>query len=202
MIAIQPELLMRWSDEDYVLDLAPLQGSWTVDQYLRLTDQSNRIIEYVDGTIEVIVMPTRYHQKIVGLLYRLFFAFVEPRGTVLFSPFRLRTAATKFREPDLLLVLDADDPRNQDEHWEGADLVVEVVSPDKLERDTHTKRLEYAQAGIPEYWIVHPNQQQITLLRLDGTHYVEHGIFSRGDLATSVLLPGFAVDVNAVLDAD
>ena len=40
-----------------------------------------------------------------------------------------------FREPDLLLLCDGDDARYQDRYWLGADLVVEVVSPDRPERD-------------------------------------------------------------------
>jgi hypothetical protein len=37
---------------------------------------------------------------------------------------------------------------------------------------------------------------------LQGDAYVEHGVFARGAQATSALLPGFAVDVIAVFDAD
>ena len=50
------------------------------------------------------------------------------------------------------------DPRCQDRYWLGADLVVEVVSPDRPERDLVDKRIDYAvrQAGIPEYWVVDP----------------------------------------------
>lgn len=39
------------------------------------------------------------------------------------------------------------------DYGSGVNLVLEVVSPDDLD-----KRLEYTQAGIPEYWIVNPNQ--------------------------------------------
>jgi len=39
------------------------------------------------------------------------------------------------------------------------------------------------------------------VLRLAGTAYVEHGVFTRGTSATSVLLEGFTVAVAAVLDA-
>jgi Uma2 family endonuclease len=54
------------------------------------------------------------------------------------------------------LLLDVNDPRNQNAFWLGADLVVEIVSPDDVERDIVIKRADYAEAGIPEYWIVNP----------------------------------------------
>ena len=122
-------------------------------------------------------------------------------GVILYSPLRLRIRPRKFREPDLLLLLDARDPRRQDRYWLGADLVVEIVSPDKPERDLVEKRFDYAEGGIPEYWIVNPLDQTITVLRLDGDEYAEHGVFRRGEQATSALLADFSVAVSAVFDA-
>ena len=84
--------------------------------------------------------------------------------------------------------------------WEGADLVMVVVSPDDPERDRVTKRVEYARAGIPESWIVDPMDGIITVLRLEGEAYVEHGIFPRGQTATSAALAGFSVDVTESLE--
>ena len=47
---------------------------------------------------------------------------------------------------------------------------MEVVSSgdEDRRRDLKTKRDEYALAGIPEYWIVDPELDQITVLTLDG----------------------------------
>jgi Uma2 family endonuclease len=63
-------------------------------------------------------------------------------------------------------------------------------------RDLVTKRKEYARAGIPEYWIVDPREERVLVLRLEGKCYKIHGDFSKGQAASSVLLPGFSVDVN------
>jgi hypothetical protein len=40
------------------VDLEALQGLWTEEQYLALTNQTNRLIEFTDGVIEVLPMPT------------------------------------------------------------------------------------------------------------------------------------------------
>lgn len=95
----------------------------------------------------------------------------------------------------------ATDPRYQDAYWLGADLVVEIVSPDRPERDIEEKPHDYAESGIPEYWIVNPLDTTITVLTLDDGAYTLHGIFSRGEKATSRLIAGFSVDVNTVFDA-
>ena len=179
-----------------------LQGLWTQDQYLAITAACNHLLEFTDGAIEVLPMPTRRHQAILRALFLAFFDFVPDRGgEVFFAPLRLRIRDGKFREPDLLLVRDADDPRNQDAYWLGADLVLEVVSPDSPARDLRVKRQDYAEAGIPEYWIANPLDQTITVLALSGAAYLEHGVFALGERAVSAILPGFGVEVARVLDA-
>ncbi len=188
--------------DDLVLDLLPLQGHWSEEQYLWLTDDTNRLIEWTDGYIEVLPMPTDKHQSILQFLFLAFLTLVQSlHGKVQFAPLRVRIHDRKYREPDLLLVVDAADPRRQDRYWLGADLVLEVVSPDKPERDLVDKRHDYAEACIAEYWIVDPQTGTITVLTLDGDTYAEHGVFAHGASATSALLPSFAVDVNAVFDA-
>lgn len=189
--------------DDLVLELLPPQGEWSEDAYLWLTDHTGRLIEFTDGYIEVLPMPTDEHQTMLLFLYELLLAFLRPRGgKVLVAPMRLRIRERKYREPDILLVRSADDSRRQNRFWLGADLVVEIVSPDKPERDLVEKRGDYAEAQVPEYWIINPQRETITVLRLAGTAYVEHGVFGRGTLATSVLLEGFDVSVDAMLDAD
>jgi Uma2 family endonuclease len=184
------------------VSFSPLQGMWTEEQYLALTDLTRHLIEFTDGTIEVLPMPTDKHQAIIALLYELLTAFLRPRGgRALFAPLRLQVRPGKQREPDILLVRDAGDPRRQNRFWLGADLVVEVVSPDDPERDTVEKVADYAEAGVPEYWIVNPEAETITVLSLQGEAYATHGIFRRGDQAASALLAGFTVDVSAALDA-
>jgi Uma2 family endonuclease len=198
-----PALKLVWEDDGLEIDLLPLQGLWTEEQYLRLTDQTNRFIEFTEGSVEVLPMPTRKHQAISRFLFLAFLASVQRLGgTVFYAPLRVRVAPGRFREPDLVLLLDVNDPRNQNAFWLGADLVVEIVSPDDVERDTVIKRADYAEARIPEYWIVNTEEKTITVLKLDNGVYIAHGVFHRGQTATSVLLEGFTVSVDAVCDAE
>jgi Uma2 family endonuclease len=184
------------------LDLMPLQGLWTEAQYLGLTNQTNHLIEFSDGEIEVLPMPTSSHQVILLLLYELFKAFLQPAGgKILVAPLRLQVRPGKFREPDILMLCNASDPRYQDAFWLGADIVVEIVSPDRPERDTEQKPLDYAEAGIPEYWIVNPLDTTITILILEGSAYQAFGVFRRGQRAHSRLLNGFSVSVDQIFDA-
>jgi Uma2 family endonuclease len=189
--------LGRW-----LLEVLPKQGCWSEEEYLWLTERTNRLVEYTDGYLEVLPVPTDKHQSVLEFLYVLFIAFVHPRGGKMhLAGIRLKVSKDRFRGPDLLLVKDAQDPRRQNRFWTGADLSLEVVSKDKPARDLVEKRNEYAMCGVPEYWIVNPQDENITVLKLDQGTYVEHGVFHRGNVATSLILPGFTVNVDAVFDA-
>jgi Uma2 family endonuclease len=199
--APEMQLLLRGRESD--IDIELLQGTWSEEQYLRLTDGINVLLEFTDGVIEVLPMPSDNHQSVLEFLFFAFRALMQQiGGKARFSPLRIQIRPGKYREPDIMLVLDANDPRRQNRFWLGADLVVEVVSPDKPERDTEAKRHDYAEASIPEYWIVNPTEETITVLALQGDAYATHGVFGRGTVATSVLLEGFAVVVDDVLNAE
>ena len=154
-------------------ELLPAQGQWSEAAYLWLTDHTSRLIEFTDGYLEVLPMPTDEHQTMLLLLYELLVAFVRPRGgTVLVAPLRLKIRDGTYREPDIVVVRSARAPRRQNRFWLGAALVVEVVSPDKPERDLVDKRSAYAEVQIPEYWMVSPQSETIAVLCLEGRTYV------------------------------
>jgi Uma2 family endonuclease len=189
--------------KDLLEEILPPQGSWSEEEYLVLTDHRNRLVEFTDGFLEVLPMPTDKHQSVLQFLFLVFHGFAGSRGgKVQFAPLRLRIRPGKFREPDLLLLLLAADPRRQNRFWLGADLALEVVSEEKPERDLIDKRGDYAEGRVPEYWIVNPQTETITVLRLSGDAYEEVGIYRRGQSAASVLLQGFSVAVAAVFDAN
>ena len=190
-------------DEEHIFDTLPNQGNWTEEEYLRLTDSTNRFVEFTDGFLEPLPMPTQKHQIVLKFLFFALHAYLDPRGgKVLFAVLRLRLRPGQIREPDLLAVRDAHDLRCEDRYWLGADWLAEVVSKDKPARDLVQKKREYAQAGIPEYWIVNPLNETVIVYQLKSKRYVRHGLFRRGQKATSALLRGFALDVTAMFDAD
>jgi Uma2 family endonuclease len=192
----------RAREKKFLLELLPDQGTWSDEDYLWLTDHTTRLVELSDGFLELLPMPTDKHQSILEFLFLLFHGCLTPLGgKVHLAPMRLRVRAGKFREPDLLLLLDAKDPRRENRFWTGADLVLEVVSKDNPERDLIQKRNDYAQARIPEYWIVNPLNETILVFHLKGKKYQQSGPFARGNKAASRILD-FSVNVDEVFDAE
>jgi len=166
MATIEPTLASRRPLASRLCDVLPPQGAWSDEAYLWLTDHSRRLIEFTDGHVQELPMPTDTHQAVLAFLHVLFRAYIKPRGgVVMFSALRMRIREGKFREPDLLLLQDRSDPRRRDRFWLGADLVVEVVSPDDPGWDLVEKRADYAEGGVPEYWIVDPRDGRVGAAR-------------------------------------
>ncbi len=182
----------------------PQQGEWTAEDYLARSFEG--LVEFVDGTLEFLPTVTPIHQDIQMFLYHRLLAVIAGKMNwkVYPAPLRLVIGLTRHREPDLMLVRPEHVP-DRGRPVIGADLVLEVVSGDRQDRlrDLVEKRRDYASIHIPEYWIVDPETETITVLTLPAgqTEYTEHGVFRIGEIATAVLLPGFDVDVTACFAA-
>jgi Uma2 family endonuclease len=186
-----------------VARLFPPQGGWSEEDYLNLP--GSRLAEFDHGRVEVLDMPSELHQFLVAFLYRALLAYVTERrlGTVLFAPMPVKLWEGKLREPDVLFMRREHAARRHGSYWRGADLVMEVMSPDDPRRDKETKRREYAQAGIPEYWLVDPVAQAVTVFALpeNADGYAVQGVWGAGGRAESASLPGFAVAVDELFAA-
>lgn len=77
---------------------------------------------------------------------------------------------------------------------------MEVVSEDSKDhkREYETKLLDYAEAKIAEYWIADPQRRTVIVHQFHGDCYEVHGQYSAGEQATSLFLPGFAIDIAAL----
>ena len=183
--------------------LFPSQGDWSESDYLAL--DTNRLVELVDGKLQVLPMPSMLHQLIVEFLHDALKTFVRKHrlGQVFFAPLPVRIRKDTLREPDVIFASRERLGQPEDKRLDGADLVMEVVSPDdgSHERDYEKKRADYAARKIPEYWIVDPQTERIIVLVLKGKQYRVHGEFAPEQQATSVLLDGFSVDVAEVFAA-
>lgn len=186
-----------------IATLFPDQGRWSVEEYLAFSAE-RPLVELANRQVEVLPVPTDRHQRILDALFVLLLAFVRERGGIVRTAgIRLQVASDVFRQPDIVLLTAARKQLKGEEFWTAADLAVEVVSggPSDRVRDLVTKRREYAAAGIPEYWIVDPERDTVTVLRLEGDDYMDR-VWRRGEVAESQLLTGFHVAVAEVLDAE
>ena len=195
----QPVESVRGEPVWEIARLFPAQGDWTEEAYFSI--ESTRLVELVDGCLEFLPMPTKFHQRIVQFVCNLIAQFVRGGvgGEVFFAPLPLRLWPGRIREPDIVYLGPASNVRDED-YPQRADLIVEVISKgaQARKRDLEDKQADYARARIPEYWIIDPENRQITVLVLQGDAYRTHGVFGSDDKATSELLPGLTMVVNQV----
>ena len=154
---------------------APPHTPMTFDEFLAWADEDTKA-EWVDGEVEFYMAAAIKHQRIKAFLMQILYLFVRLRkiGEVFDAPtlMRLRSRPSG-REPDILFVARKNMGRLTPTYLDGpADLVIEIVSPESVERDRVRKFAEYEQGGVREYWLIDPDAQTAEFYQLkpDG-HY-------------------------------
>ena len=184
-----------------IAELFPYQGDWTEADYLEVTASTNHLIELSDGRLEFLPVPSERHQRVVTyLLVRLYsFVLEQKLGVVLVAPLKVKLWDGKIREPDIVFMREENADKRGEQVWQGADSVVEVISPDDPKRDTEDKFQEYAKAGITEYWLIDPRDNSLTLYTLpEGAESYKELETLTSDEACSQLLEGFCVEVDSL----
>ncbi len=122
-------------------------------------------LELIFGRMYVSPSPTRLHQIVVLLLWRILDRIAQQHGgQALAAPLDVMLADHSVVQPDVLY-LSAERRDRAGERVEGApDLVVEVLSPATVQRDRGEKLQLYAASGIREYWLVDAEAQQVEFL--------------------------------------
>ena len=151
------------------------------EEYLNYNDGTDGRYELVLGKLEIINPPTVRHFLIAKFLERVFDAEIKQQYDWLcFREAGIRTGWQKSRLPDLFIVdksmalelLDSSAVFQTTPY-----LIVEIVSPESKTRDYRYKRSEYAALEVPEYWIVDPQENKVTVLVLNEGLY-EESIFT------------------------
>ncbi|GIV21031.1 MAG: restriction endonuclease [Armatimonadota bacterium] len=169
------------------------------EEFLQQLDEDT-LAEWVDGEV-VFLSPARLeHQLIADFLTAVMGAFVSHQGTgqVISAPFQMRLLQTeRGREPDILFVAKENLHRLRDTHLEGgADLVVEITSPESLIRDRGEKFAEYELEGIPEYWVIDPDAHRVDFFVLGEDGRYERRYEDSDGVYDSEVLKGFRIPVR------
>ncbi|MFN4280585.1 Uma2 family endonuclease [Thermosynechococcus sp.] len=182
---------------------------FTFAEFLDYNTEDSRI-ELEEG--EIIIMPagSPLHIQIIRFLFTIIEAYIKANNLPLEifpGGIGVRTGIRTSREPDLCIL--------HREDWEALRkqnplsavverpplLVIEVVSPGAVnrERDYHTKRREYAEMGIPEYWIIDPEERKVTICLLVGQSY-EITEVQKQTVIRSNLLPKLVLTAEELFD--
>lgn len=168
---------------------------FTYSDYLLLPDNGKRY-EILEGELLMSPAPNAKHQTTLIRLVRILSAYVEKNilGQVFIAPFDVVISKNDVVQPDLIFIPTKNEFKIKSSHMEGApDLVVEIVSPGSAQRDRIIKRKIYALHGVKEFWLVHPEKEQIQILRLEKGDFKRIAELKREDILTSPLLSGLEI---------
>jgi Uma2 family endonuclease len=183
----------------------------TLDEYLTYDDGSDRRYELVKGELQPMGLGTGKHGAIIKRLEKLFDGQIElaqqpwialATAVGLQSP-RIDRWDT-VRIPDLsVLTLEQWDSLQSREAVIRLNeppplLVVEVVSESTKSTDYRAKRAEYSVLDIPEYWIVDPLLNQVTICTLLEGWY-EATVYKGQDEIASPVFSTIALTVENIL---
>jgi Uma2 family endonuclease len=129
--------------------------------------------EWVDGEVVFLTSFGRVHQQTLLFLGTLLSLFSQTHhlGSVSQFGYGMRLA-NSLRTPDILFVSQANLERVTEDYLDGpADLAIEIISDDSIQRDRRDKLKEYREAGVKEYWIIdpRPGKQRADFYCLDET---------------------------------
>jgi|SRR6185312_14472328 len=172
--------------------------------------QFDERVELIKGKIfKMSLAPSRSHQEIsIAMTVKLATYLKGKPGKVYAAPFDVRLPRTSnddaaiynVVQPDICVICDLS--KLDDRGCIGApDIVVEILSPGNNKKELGNKYEVYQEAGVKEYWIIHPSERTFLKYSLD-----DEGLFQPsklligGDGLTSVALPGFVMDINEIFE--
>lgn len=127
--------------------------------------------EWVDGKVIKMSNPSLIHQRLSRFLTSILQTFVELKniGEVIPAPFQIKfDFRPSGRQPDIIFVSNENLHRLEKQYVDGtADLIIEIISPESIIRDTQDKFEEYEKAGVKEYWLIDYKRKTANFYGLD-----------------------------------
>jgi Uma2 family endonuclease len=170
----------------------------TYDDYV-LLPEDGKIHEIIDGEHYMTPAPETYHQTLSGRIQFQLYEQIQERelGVVFTAPTDVQLSEIDIVQPDLLVILAARKSIVSPAKVIGPpDLVIEIISESTGRKDRELKLGLYQKARVPEYWLVDPKSQQITVYHLKGGRYESVGSFH--DAVGYQAIEGVAVDLSKV----
>jgi Uma2 family endonuclease len=193
---------MKVEEPDYA-------GSYTYADYMTWTVPD--MMELIRGKIyKMSPAPRAVHQVVTGEVYRQIANYLKRKKCQVFiAPFDVRLPASpkKKTDKDITTVVQPDvcvvcDPSKIDERGclGAPDWIIEVLSPRTSAKDLSIKFEVYEEAGVGEYWVVHPTEQTLIVYKLNESGKYEGALkpYIRTDQVRPITLPDLTIHLEEI----
>ena len=151
-----------------------LSERYTYADYLTWFDDKRR--ELINGFIQLFAAPLRKHQKISWNLSVKFGNYIKGKDCEAYSaPFDVRFSKNGEKnnnkiytvvQPDIVIVCDK--AKLDKRGCIGApDMIIEIISKSTANKDAVKKYTLYEKHGVKEYWLVRPEEENVTVFVLN-----------------------------------
>ncbi len=195
----QSFIMIQFSDLD-------LSKTYTYADYLQWTFEDR--LELIKGYIfKMSPAPAELHQRILTNVGNEIYNNLKGKPCrVYFAPFDVRLVRKSKQDREITTVVQPDicvicDPQKIDKKGclGAPDIVVEILSPGNNKKELKNKYEVYEEAGVKEYWIIHPSEKTFFKYVLDKNgQFQPTNLLTLGDHITSLILPGFALSLDEV----
>lgn len=179
-------------------------GLYSYSDYL--TWPIDEVVELIKGIRfkKAAAAPKRIHQRVSVKLVSKLYHFLEGQKCQVYdAPFDVRFPKGSKEDhkihdvvqPDICVICDPE--KLDDRGCIGApDLIVEILSPGNSQTELKHKFKLYESHGVREYWIIHPENQDLLIYTLVVGKYVPSRLLTSGDVVESSVLEGFTLDLE------
>lgn len=171
-----------------------------------LTWHFDEVVELIKGKIfkKAAAAPKRIHQKVSIKIASMLYNYLDGKQCQVYdAPFDVRFPKGSKEDhkihdvvqPDICVICDPE--KLDDRGCIGApDLIVEILSPGNSKTELKHKYELYESNGVREYWIIHPENQNLLIYTLTNGKYFTTGLLTSGDVVESTVIEGFKLDLE------
>ncbi|NEU09759.1 Uma2 family endonuclease [Flavihumibacter sp. R14] len=192
-------------DKVYSFEDIDLSGTYTYADYLRW--EFNERLELIRGKVfRMSPGPATLHQRVLlELSYQMHHFLRRKSCEVFVAPFDVRLPLNSFEDKEIYTVVQPDlcvicDKSKLDVRGciGAPEIVVEILSPGNSRKELKNKFEVYEEAGVLEYWILHPEEKTFFRYILDKGRFQPTKLLTLGDEVSSSVLPGFKLRLDEV----
>lgn len=179
-----------------------LNGTYTYADYL-LWQLEERVELFRGKIFAMSPAPRVNHQRVSMNLSGILFSYFEEKECQLFSaPFDVRLPDKKggvgsVVQPDICVICDLD--KLDERGCEGApNLIIEILSPGNTKREMKNKFELYQEAGVLEYWVVHPTDKCVFVYILENGRFMHREVVYDDEYLVSTTFPEIKIDAKRI----
>ena len=174
----------------------------TYEEFRQLPDDGKRY-ELIHGEVHLSPSRSTKDQLILGNISLSLGTYMRSArlGVLFFAPLHVCLNPDTALQPDLIFISAERVGIVQENFVAGApDLVVEVLSPSTAAHDRVTKLPIYAEASVPEVWLIDSQAKTVEVLKLQGKKYYVDATLAGEQVLTSDLFPGWQLPLAELFD--